>query len=143
MWYPAEQEDENIDCSEPEQFALPSSDTRHQSFLKDSPERTHENKNSLQRTNEALSNCQKCYQSSFLISLSRINVRWNYLNCHVGCLEKQQKAIYSFKVDIYDVWIMYGIAFENHLISSQSMCVSHVLHVHISWPYRRMKFGHS
>lgn len=34
MWYPAEQEDEDIDCNEAEQFALPNSDTRHQSFVK-------------------------------------------------------------------------------------------------------------
>lgn len=33
MWYPAEQEDEDIDCNEAEQFALPNSDTRHQSFV--------------------------------------------------------------------------------------------------------------
>lgn len=34
MWYPAEQEDEDIDCNEAEQFALPNSDTKHQSFVK-------------------------------------------------------------------------------------------------------------
>lgn len=34
MWYPVEQEGEDIGCSEAEQFALPSSDTKHQSFQK-------------------------------------------------------------------------------------------------------------
>ena len=45
MWCPVEQEGEDIGCSEAEQFALPSSDTRHQSFQKTT--RTYENKNSL------------------------------------------------------------------------------------------------
>lgn len=63
MRYPVEQEDEDIDCSEAEQFALPSSDTRHQSFIM-----TAQNT----RTNEALSNKKKCYPSIFLASFSRI-----------------------------------------------------------------------
>lgn len=63
MWYPVEQEDEDIDCSEAEQFALPSSDTRHQSFIK-----TAQNT----RTNEAFSNQKKCNQSILLASFSRM-----------------------------------------------------------------------
>lgn len=43
-----------MEGSESEQLALPSSDSRHQSFLRQS--RTHENKSSLKRTNGALSN---------------------------------------------------------------------------------------
>lgn len=43
-----------MEGSESEQLALPSSDSRHQSFLRQS--KTHENKNSLKRTNGVLSN---------------------------------------------------------------------------------------
>lgn len=44
MWYPTEKGDEDIDCNEAEQSALPRSDTKHQS-LKRQPS-TEKNKNS-------------------------------------------------------------------------------------------------
>lgn len=112
MWSPVEQEDEDIDCSEAEQFALPNSDTRHQSFIK-----TAQNT----RTNEALSN-QKCAIKAFSLQVSQ---RWNLprLSCWLF-KETNKKQFIVYKVYIYEADIIYSIMLENHLVAAQRMCVS-------------------